>query len=215
MSSKRWNNAVAGREEQRHRKQQAVLAAGAKLFIEKGYDKTSLDDIASALNVTKRALYYYFDSKDEILFDCHRQGLRFVEDIIDRSLDRSVPVLERISSLVGEYTEWVNSDFGACLVLIPDSSMTRERSDYLRKAKARLDHRVRELITEGIADGTIRECSPALTTAAIFGALNWIPFWHRNTSDAKTLQVKQEFTTFIENGLKKHPEVASVGREDF
>lgn len=204
MSNQRWNNAVVGRDEQRRRKKQAVLAAGAKLFAEKGYNKTSLEDIAAALNVTKRALYYYFDGKDDILFECHKLALRVAEEIVDLSLDHSIPVLERIDSVVGKYADWINSDFGACLVLIHESSMEEDRSRVLRATKSRLDSQVREMIADGITDGAIRQCDPKLATAAIFGALNWIPFWNRNNNTEVNSKIRVEFTAFINNALRNH-----------
>lgn len=204
MNNQRWNNGAVDRNEQRRLKRRAAMAAGAKLFAEKGYEKTSLEDIAAALNITKRSLYYYFKGKDDILFECHKQALSIAEEIVDRSLDRSVPVLDRIASVVGEYSDWINSNYGACLVLIHEGAMTEDCNKVLRSAKARLDGRMRELITEGITDGTIRDCDPKLAAAAIFGSLNWIPFWNRSSVAERTSTIKREFGAFIDNALRKH-----------
>ena len=84
-SSSRRPRAVASpwanppeREQQREIKRQAVLAAAAQLFNERGFHATSLDDIARRLHVSKPTLYYYVKNKDEILLGCVRQGLEMM-----------------------------------------------------------------------------------------------------------------------------------------
>lgn len=202
MSTARWNNAVVSREEQREQKRQAVVLTGARLFRERGYEGTSLDDIAKELNVSKRSLYYYFQGKDEILFECYRNGLEFVEHRVNKCLDRSIPVLERLGALVSDYAEVSNTDMGACLVQTNERVMSPERRSEVRALKARLDRLVRQLIEEGIADGSIRPCDPQLAAAAIFGAINWIPTWYRKDEHTGFETVKAEFTDFVLAALR-------------
>ncbi len=58
------------------RKQHAILRAAARLFCERGFDRTRLTDIADALNITKPSLYYYIGNKEGILIAIQRLGLR-------------------------------------------------------------------------------------------------------------------------------------------
>jgi AcrR family transcriptional regulator len=51
-------------------KREAVLQTAAQLFLEKSYSRTSLNDVAERLSITKPALYHYFRSKEEILLEC-------------------------------------------------------------------------------------------------------------------------------------------------
>ncbi|ESQ82022.1 hypothetical protein AEAC466_19075 [Asticcacaulis sp. AC466] len=55
------------RERKRRETLQRITDAGMRLFIEKGYEATTLDDIATAAGISRRTFFYYFDSKDEIL----------------------------------------------------------------------------------------------------------------------------------------------------
>src|ERR1700733_4923764 len=58
-------------EEQRKSTHERILDVALELFLEKGYDKTSLREIAEELGFSKAALYYHFASKDEILLALH------------------------------------------------------------------------------------------------------------------------------------------------
>ena len=63
------------RERRRELKRDAVILAAARAFRERGYHNTSLDDIAALLHVTKPTLYYYVSNKEQMLFECFREGL--------------------------------------------------------------------------------------------------------------------------------------------
>lgn len=204
MSNAKWNNAVASREEQHEQKRLAVLEAGAKLFNDQGYERTSLDDIASALNITKRTIYYYIQSKDEILFECMKIGLELSSKILASSADRTVPPLERIRILIDEYINWILTDFGACMTLLRVSALSPERRAELNRSKFTLDERLRNLIREGIEDKSIRPCDPRLASAAIFGAMNWLPHWNRSDNPVPNSNIRAEFTELFVTGLSSN-----------
>jgi AcrR family transcriptional regulator len=75
--------ATAGRPPRRDTRAE-ILAVGSELFIEQGYEATSLREIAERLGITKAALYYHFSSKDDIL----RALIEPVGDIIGELVDR-------------------------------------------------------------------------------------------------------------------------------
>ena len=62
------------RRRARDEKREAVLRTAVQLFLEQGYHRTTLNEVAERLNITKPALYNYFRSKDEILFECWAIG---------------------------------------------------------------------------------------------------------------------------------------------
>ncbi|MDJ0947766.1 MAG: TetR/AcrR family transcriptional regulator [Alphaproteobacteria bacterium] len=177
MSGATWNGKVASRDEQRQQKRMAVLTTAAALFNRRGYDRTSLDDIAKELNVSKRTLYYYVESKDDILFQCNRLAIAFMEDAMRASRDKDRPPLDRLAALLRSYMSLLSTEFGACLVLIGDLALTEDSRNTLRRGRKNLDNTVRRLIREGIEDGSIAPCDPKYAAAAIFGAFNWVPYW--------------------------------------
>jgi AcrR family transcriptional regulator len=64
------------RLEDRALKRDAVLRAAVRMFNEKGFHATSLDDVAASLRVTKPLIYHYLGNKDQVLLECVRIGLR-------------------------------------------------------------------------------------------------------------------------------------------
>jgi len=70
-----WGDSVPNRDEQFELKRQVVLRTAARTYSQRGFYETTLADIADELNISKPTLYYYFKSKDDILFECHRIGI--------------------------------------------------------------------------------------------------------------------------------------------
>jgi AcrR family transcriptional regulator len=203
MKSPSWNKNIQSRDEQRRIKKLAILDTASKLFNEKGYDRTSIEDIAAQLNVSKRTLYYYIDSKEEILFECDRYGLEYMNDAFDKSDVPGQPALQRFEALLRAYMTLLATNFGACLVLSHEYYLSDESRKILRQGRRNLDMRARELIVEGIADGSIAPCDPATAAAAIFGAFNWVPHWRKTGNEEDYLKIADDFLKLFLNGLAK------------
>ena len=201
MGNKSWTTAGAGRDAQREAKRQAVLQAGARLFNDQGYEQTSLEDIAAALNITKRTIYYYVQSKEDILFGCHQQGLEVLAETMAQSQDSSLPVTERIALLIRGYCAWVSTDLGATIAMVREHSLSVERRQALRASKAEVDFQLRDLIKQGVAEGSLRPCDPRLVSAAVFGALNWIPHWNRVENPVPQEEIADQYVHLVFAGM--------------
>ena len=70
-------------------KRGAVLHTAVRMFLERSYGRTSMDDIATQLNITKPALYHYFRNKEEILVEIYRLGTDLIDEMLDRFSERS------------------------------------------------------------------------------------------------------------------------------
>ncbi|MDZ4832958.1 MAG: TetR/AcrR family transcriptional regulator [Candidatus Melainabacteria bacterium] len=81
------------REEKREVTRQDILAAAGLLFIKKGYESTSVDDIAEAANVAKGTLYYHFKSKDDVLLGLSIGYLKRLSETVDQKLEKQEPPL--------------------------------------------------------------------------------------------------------------------------
>ena len=82
------------REEKREATRQDILAAAGILFMKKGYDATSVDDIADAANVAKGTLYYHFKSKDEVLLGLSIGYLKRMSENVDARLEIGEPPID-------------------------------------------------------------------------------------------------------------------------
>lgn len=180
-----------------------VLKAAARLFNERGFHNTTMDDIAATLRVTKPALYYYAKSKDEILFQ-----------IGDIALSEATRILENISSqnisgaikLKRFFVEWSISichEFGRCLILTKPESL-EPKSRKKSKANRRKIHRqVVSLIKSGFEDGSVALCDPELVTLALFDLFNGITYWYKPKGKLTPTDIAEKYWQIFIQGL--HP----------
>ena len=181
-------------------KRTAILRTSAQLFAANGYESTSLDMIADQLGMHKATLYHYVDNKESILYQCLVKSFGDLDTVMTRMEDRSIPVLERMRLFVRSLALAQNNDFGRCLVLVGSRPLELTGNE-IRQFQRRLDTTVRALITEGIADGSIKPCHPGLFSALLFGALNWVPHWYKDSGKLGVEEVANQFMDMITQGI--------------
>jgi AcrR family transcriptional regulator len=182
-------------------KRTAILRTAAQLFAAHGYEATSLDMIADQLGMHKATLYHYVDNKVSILYQCLVMSFGDLDSVMKSMEDRSIPVLERLRMFVRSLALAQNNDFGRCLVLVGSRPLDMMPGGEIRQFQRRLDNTVRALITEGIADGSIKPCHPGLFSALLFGALNWVPRWYSETGKLDVSEVVDTFMEMLIHGI--------------
>lgn len=193
-----WTNV---REQQREMKRNAVLQTAARLFIERGFHATSLDDVAARLNVSKPTLYYYVKNKEEILLQCVSQGLEMTLEGIDASRRAGGNAIDQLIACMRVYGRLVTQDFGMCLIRVGDEGLTSEGRDQLRKQKASIDKEFRRLVAAGVEEGSLNPCDPKMTAFAIAGALSWIGRWYQSDGEYSGDEVVQHCIDTLLTGI--------------
>jgi AcrR family transcriptional regulator len=191
-----WN-----REQVRSGKREAVLRMAAQVFNERGFVASTLDEVAERLNITKPTLYYYVNSKDEILYECVRMGLTMLQEAIQVAGSSGGSALDKLVVAMRKYAEIVTMDFGMCLIRVGEDPLPPESQRRLRRIKAVIDSEFRELIRQGVAEGSISACDPKIAAFALAGALSWIGRWYRPGGALTPPQIAEHFIALLVNGL--------------
>jgi AcrR family transcriptional regulator len=187
-------------------KREAVIRAAAQAFNVRGYHNTSLDDIATALGVTKPTVYYYVTNKEQLLFECFRAGLQRIRDAFrDAAARTGRPARERLNEAVRGYAQAIASEYGWCMVRAHEHDLGPEMGRQVNALKSEIDQGMRRLLRDGIADGSIGPCDPKIAAFAMAGALNWIAHWYRENQPMTAAEVADAYVAFFENGLRPRP----------
>ena len=210
-----WSDQTKRREEAREEKRMAVLRAAARLFTERGYDRTSLDDIAGALGVSKRTLYYYVKNKEDILSSCSDLAFKhLIEPTREASAAGAYSALERLQMFMRAYLTMISSDYGACMLAARSYPLSPAARAAVMKGIKDTDQVVRDLIREGIDEGSIAPCDPAITAAVIFGAFNWTMHWRPKDDEAWAEKAADQLLQPILDGLRPRRARASFDQID-
>jgi len=170
-----------------------VFKAAARLFNERGFHNTTMDDIAATLDVTKPALYYYAKSKDELLFEIGRIALSETTDLLSTLSTANKPGAEHLKIFFSAWTESICQEFGRCLVLTKPESLAVDSRRKSKQSRRRVQQQVLNLIQLGIADGSIKPCDDKLLAQALFDLHNGISYWYKPGGDRTPAEIAAEY----------------------
>jgi AcrR family transcriptional regulator len=184
-------------------KREAVLKTAAQLFLEKSYGRTSLDDVANRLNITKPALYHYFHNKEDILLGCYRWGTTLIEESLNKIAVRCGTGLEKVEAFIHAYANAMTVNFGRCVMRLDEGDLSGEARAEVRAYKRKIDRRLRSFIQEGIEDSSIAPCDPKIAAFSIAGALNWICMWYEPEGTLTAEEIASQFARTLTQGLAR------------
>lgn len=198
--SPHWK-AFANRRRDPATKREAVLQTAAQLFLEKSYSRTSMNDLAERLNITKPALYHYFHNKEEVLLECYRLGTGMIEEILNDIAAHCGTGLEKVEAFIYSYANVMTVNFGRCVMRLDEGDLSSEAFAEVRGYKRKIDRRLRTFIQEGIADGSITPCDPKIAAFSIAGALNWICIWYKPKGPLSAEEIATQFARTLTQGF--------------
>jgi AcrR family transcriptional regulator len=183
-------------------KRDAVLQTAAHMFLEQGYRKTSMSELAARLEITKPALYYYFHNKEEILVECYRAGIGDIEGLLSDALVHTGTGLDKVQAYLMAYaTAVVNRDFGRCVAMLDDADLSVKARKEVHALKRRTDTALRGYVSEGIEDGSIRRVDVRMAAFAMAGAVNWIGKWYKPEGTLGAEEIARTYADLLTNGL--------------
>ncbi|MBM7784008.1 TetR/AcrR family transcriptional regulator [Tenggerimyces flavus] len=158
---------------------ESLLVVAVDLFNERGYDGTSMEDLARRLGVTKAAIYHHVSSRDELLRLATDRALDGLFEVADEVSGASGPALARLERLVrGAVVVLVERLPFVTLLLRARGNTEVERAALARRRQ--FDRIVTDLVRQAEAEGDIRpDVDPAVTSRLLFGMVNSLVEWYR------------------------------------
>ena len=190
------------RKRERALKRQAVLITAVRMFNERGFHATSLDDVATRLGVTKPVIYHYLGNKDQVLLECVRLGLEQLKEAAEGISARSGNGLDRLKAFLRRYAEIIVSDFGRCVIRTGEEALSPESRREFRALKGEIDRAMRRLIEDAVADGSAHVEDIRLTAFTIAGALNWSARWVQDDGALSSSEIACKMVAVLCQGLE-------------
>lgn len=193
---------VLSRAEKRQLKLDAILRHAAAAFMDKGYYKTSLDDIARLHRVTKPTLYYYIKNKEDILIKCEEVASIRINGLLDVVTATGESGFIQLKKFIEGYVEIVTDDIIRCHIRHRgqrEDPAAREASLNMHRA---IEHRVREILGRGMEDGSIRTCNSTIIAILLFDALNGISAWYRDEGELNHEELVAQVLLIVTEGVK-------------
>jgi AcrR family transcriptional regulator len=179
-----------------------ILRSAAAAFRRLGYHGATVERIAAALHMKKGNLYYYFRSKEEILYACHQYSLDRLLELLD-GVERSAEAAdEKLRRLIVAFVHIILDELHGTALFLDLEALSPPHLKAVVARRDRFDHGIRRLLEEGARQGIFSPADPKLTSFAVLGAVNWIPRWFRADGGASSHEVAEHFARYLIAGLR-------------
>lgn len=179
-----------------------ILEEAARLFTQKGYEATSVQDLAEALGLSKAALYHYFRSKEEILYEVSLLALRGLVEAGERALEESDPKKALLAFMQG-HARFFEENYPFFVTMLQGiQSLSPERRAQTVALRDRHEGNLRRILRWGMEEGAFRQVDVALAGRAILSMLNWMIRWFRPGGPLRAEEVAQFYFELILKGLE-------------
>jgi AcrR family transcriptional regulator len=191
--------------------QRRIVDAAVELFSRKGFDGTSVQEVVDAARVTKGAMYHYFRSKDDLLYEIYHELITEQLAGLDRIRALGGPAAQTLHSVIVDLVESTAARLDAAAVFAREAhKLAGEPMAALRAQRRRYHEGVRELVAQGQRDGVFAGSASAETvTLMVFGIVNQLSQWYRPDGPTTPRQLADEIATFVLAGLGVAPQPAA------
>ena len=184
-----------------------VLDAAARVFHAKGYEATSIQDIADEVGILKGSLYYYISSKEDVLFEMLQEVHVAALATVLAAVEADGNPVEKIHAFVETLARFNAENTIRMGILLHDfRSLGDERRSEIARERDQYDKILRRLIAEGKDAGLIRaEIDPKVTALAVMGMVNSIYHWFRPSGPQRPAHVGAVYADLVVASLVNPP----------
>ncbi|MBA8927076.1 AcrR family transcriptional regulator [Kutzneria viridogrisea] len=176
-----------------------ILRAAVRLFAEKGFDATTVQEIVDAAEVTKGALYHYFDAKDDLLFEIYHSLISSQMADLDRIIALRLSAADTVRAILVNLVETTASRVDEAAVFTREMhKLNADRMAAFRADRRRYHETFREVIDRAQTAGELGTVVPADTAVLIaLGVVNQLPTWYRPDGPKSPQQLGTEIADFV------------------
>lgn len=179
-----------------------VYRAAAQIILRKGFDATSVNDIANALGMTKAGLYHYINGKKELLFDIMNFGLDELDEEVVSPARAIADPEARLRFIISSHARLVTRGQGAITILVDEiTALTPAQNRKITRRKREYFDLLRGLLNELKASGKLSDVDTTAATFSLLGMINWLSRWFRQDGALTPEHAAAEITKIALHGL--------------
>jgi AcrR family transcriptional regulator len=216
---------VPERDSRYARRLEEILAHATEVFYEKGYEGASMRDLSRATGMSLAGLYYYFESKEKLLYLIQKHTFTTIIARLRERLDAAADPEQRIRVFIQNHLEYFLANQKGMKVLThEDEVLTDKFADEVRALKREYYRVCLGMVEEflgsrGEAADSARgrakrgDTTPRIAVLSLFGMMNWIYTWHNPRVDADAGILAQQMGDIFLDGIRTQRATGSAARK--
>lgn len=184
-----------------------ILTAAAEVFYEKGYEGASMRDLSRRTGMSLAGLYYYFESKDKLLYLIQRHTFTEVLERLRERLPVASDAEEAVRIMIRNHIEYFVANMTPMKVLAHEDNTLKNgygdeiqaiKREYYRVCAGLLDELRKRRSGD---DSTPRKTDRRVAVMSLFGMMNWIYTWYNPQIDPGSEELAEQITDMFLNGV--------------
>jgi AcrR family transcriptional regulator len=181
-----------------------LLATAERLFSQRGYEATSVRDIADALSIKAGSLYAHIETKEDVLW-------AILTTAADRFFTAAEPIvrsdlvtIEKLRRLIAAHVGVLTQGASAAAVYMNEWRHLSEprRGEFARRRDA-YERIFRELVHDAVREGTFGDVDEKFAALLILSSVNWVYQWYRPGGPMAPDEIARKITDLLFNGLRR------------
>jgi AcrR family transcriptional regulator len=165
-------------QQRRAEKEDQLLEAATHLFKEKGYHSTSMQELADAVGMQKGSLYYYIESKEELLRRLMERATSFMATQIDEIYASDLPPAQKLHWALKNHAVVMMDHLDLVAVYLYEyRNLPPERLAEALTVRKHYEQVLMQIVEDGIASGEFRSVNVKMAVFGMLGMLNWTHQW--------------------------------------
>jgi len=190
-----------GSQKRFDRRLDEILAHATAVFCDKGYDAASMRDLSRATGMSLAGLYYYFESKEKLLYLIQKDAFETILTSLRRRLEGIVDPEQRLRLLIQNHLEYFLANQKAMKVLSHEDEVLKNGYGTEVRAIKRAYYRVCLGLVEDLLSARGVKSSARIAVLGLFGMMNWIYTWYNPRVDADAGVLAREVSDIFLSGV--------------
>ena len=184
-------------------KHEELVAAAVRLFRERGYHATSMQDLAEAVGVQRGSLYHYIAAKEDLLWEIMERAMETLREGVEPVSRTHLPASSRVRDAISAHLTAAAQIRDELTILhVELKSLSPRRRGTMVAMRDGYERIFRTLVREGIAAGEFRKVDEKAAVFAILGACNWFTQWFDPGGAASHAVFADTFAGLFLEGLR-------------
>lgn len=180
-----------------------MFEVAAEVFHRKGYDSTSMSDVANAAGLTKAGLYHHISSKESLLYTVLDYGLDLTDAYVVKPLEGITDPLEKLKTMIDLHLRLVLEERNLEVTGLLHECKTLASADRNRinRRKKEYVEMTTKLISDVIKKYDVQDVNPKLAAFALLGMLNWTYQWYKASGSSRRDEIVASFQRIFLQGI--------------
>lgn len=181
-----------------------IRRRAAEVFADQGFDRASIRDVAKASDMSLAGLYYYYRSKDEILYDIQHETFRTLLEAHAETLAGVRDPAEKLKRVIDAHCTFFAENIAEMKVMSREAEqLTEAFADEVGELRRRYVRLVRGILDELGAETPLRDIPTPVAAFILFGMMNWLYTWYDPTRDGGPADIAAAVREIFLDGIRR------------